>query len=312
MPGSSPSGATSTAAGAWRDGVLEDFRPLAGVSLTVVRTTVEWRAGRATGPELAARIDTALPSILETRQALAARGELPDAPQALAHYRAAADLYLVSMNTLRTATGLRAGPLQEQLARSATRMRDLGDRVFDQAGVVLEPLLPPTRQFDGVEVRKPAEVPDYATLDLAAGPPLDEVPATPGPIRTYEAARPEQRVSDWVSAVGRAGVPTSDEVVAALRTGAATEFAVLARRLVAASDAVRALPDPERERPVSTQVQLGLLVQAESVWAAQAAILVAGDARRQLLSSSRALANVADRLWPSVLGKRTTAVHEPS
>lgn len=305
FPADSPA-PPGSAAEAWREVVLADYRPLASSSFSAIRTIVEWGLGRATAADVAARVDLALPSIRETQQALAARKPFAPAPQALVDYRAATALYLHSMQTVRVATVLPPGPLQDQLRRSAARIRDLGDRVFDQASVVLEPYRAPGRDNPDVELRKPAEVPDYAASELGVGPPLESSPASPGQVREYQQTRPVQPLQAWLQAVARVDVPVDSELSRHLAAGSASELAALARRLVAASDALHALPDPQDERLVSTQVQLSLLVQAEAARAAQAAILVSGASSGDLRTAAEGLAGVGDQLWDVRLGVRRT------
>lgn len=281
---------------AWRDGVTRDYQQLAGSSFSAVRTVTEWNLGRASAADVAGRVEVALVSSQDTVTALAARAPLPGTEQALGEYRAAADLYVQSLRTVLVATRLPAGPLQTQLRRASARVRDLGDRLFDQAGVSLAPLLPSERSFDGVEVRKPPDVPDYDAIDLGVGPPLVPTARTGGAVRTYQQKRPEQPAAAWRAALARIDPPAPAEVAALLRSGTAAQRAATAGRLVAASDALRAMPDPFGKRTVSTQVQLALLVHADALYAAQAAALLQGADRSRMTEVATSLAATATTL----------------
>lgn len=299
---STPSGATPgpvatpSAVQAWRDGVVRDFQQLSGSSFSAVRTVTEWNLGRASAGDVAARAEIAVVSSQDTVDALAARQPLPGTQQSLTEYRAAADLYQQSMRIVLAAAKLPAGALQTQLRRSSARVRDLGDRLFDQAGVTLAPLLPPDRTFEGVEVRKPPDVPDYDAIDLGVGPPLEPAPPAPGPVRTYQAQRPEQPVDAWVQALERLSAPSSQEVAALVGTGTDAQRAAAARRLVEVADDLRAEADPQGARAVSTQVQLAFLVHSDALRTAQAAALVPVPLRRGLAVVAEQLAGTAATL----------------
>ncbi|MCW2614950.1 MAG: hypothetical protein JWN08_1944, partial [Frankiales bacterium] len=313
-PAASP-GATeapTTPAGVWKADVLREFQPLTGSSFSAVRTIVEWNEGRATPADVAARIDAAVPLILQTQTSLDGREPFPGAPDALVQYRAAADLYLDSLLVVRTATTVPAGPLQDQLRAAGARQRDLGDRLFDLASTTLAPLLPPVRAIEGVEVRKPPEVPDYSSIDLGVGPPLESQAPSPRPVRVFQDSRAVQSLADWLQDVQDADVPTDTELAQALGSGTASELAGLARRLRSASDQLYARPDPEGGRVASTQVQLSLLVQSEAARVAQAATLLSGKERSDLRLAAQGLAGVGDDTWDRRLGARSTVAGTPS
>lgn len=302
-----PDPTPTTAAGRWRAGVLSDFKPMDAVLVRLLQTLQGW--GNGTVPAATARLELqdALPAVVATSTALQGRAAFPQAPFALSDYRAAARLYQASFRVELVATELPAGALQTQAVLTATRLRTLGDRAFDQANAELEPFDPRERTVDGVIVRKPAEVPDWRSIKLAAGPPLDVQPAPTAP-RSYQTTRPTSAASTWVEAVAALGVPSGSSERAVLLFGTASQLRDLARALVAASDGVHALPDPEGKRLDSTRVQLALLVHADAARTAQLATFVSATLRTALDSVARDVAIVGDTLWSPLLPARTTAI----
>jgi hypothetical protein len=281
---------------AWRDEVLREYSPLAQSSLSAVRMITEWNLGRATAADVAGGVEFALTTSQETVRALAVRTPLPGTQPALTQYRAGAGLYVLSMRTVLAATALPDGDLQSQLRRAAARQRDLGDRLFDLAATSVAPLLPPEPTFPGVRLVRPPDVPDYAAMDLGVGPPLEAAAPVPGPVRTYQDVRPDQAANRWVQAVADLDVPSDAEYAELLRTGASGELAAAARRLVAAADRLHRLPDPRGARGVSNQVQLGLLVAADGLRAAQAATMTPTAERRRLQQVAQELGALAQVL----------------
>lgn len=281
---------------AWRDEVLREYSPLAQSSLSAVRMITEWNLGRATAADVAGRVEFALTTSQETVRALAVRTPLPGTQPALTQYRAGAGLYVLSMRTVLAATALPDGDLQSQLRRAAARQRDLGDRLFDLAATSVAPLLPPEPTFPGVRLVRPPDVPDYAAMDLGVGPPLEAAAPVPGPVRTYQDVRPDQAVNRWVQMVADLDAASDAEYAELLRTGASGELAAAARRLVAAADRLHRLPDPRGARGVSTQVQLGMLVAADGLRAAQAASMTPTAERRRLQQVAQELGALAQVL----------------
>jgi hypothetical protein len=299
----SESEAPKTPGQLWMDSALGDFKPMKGVLVGFTKALAAWQDGTGTGKDALASVDYALPQIQATRAALQQRAAFAQAPKALDDYRQAVTLYVQAARVVRVGAALPAGPLTDQLKLEYGRLRNLADRVFDQAGVELAPYLPTPPVIDGVEFQKPVEVPDWASLSLAAGPPLDAAP-TPHPRRTYQDKRPEQPFKDWLAAVTRADVPSAGTVAATITGGSADALRTLSDRLGAASEALYADADPKGERPASTRVQLALLVEAEGARTAQAATLLPGAARSQLQTVAKALTLVGDDLWDSRLGTR--------
>ncbi|MCU1692079.1 MAG: hypothetical protein JWM64_1170 [Frankiales bacterium] len=281
---------------AWRDAVLKDYSPLAQSSFSAVRTITEWNLRRATPADVRSRVEVALQTSQDTVKALAVRKPLPGTEQALTQFRAGADLYISSLQTVLAATALPSGPLQTQVRRAAARQRDLGDRVYDLAQSSLVPVLPKEQTFDDVELRKPPEVPDYDAVDLGVGPPLAPAEPKPGPVRTFQAQRPEQDVAAWVAALDRLALPSGPQVLALLQSAPADRLAATAEQLVLGSDRLRELADPAGARNVSTQVQLGLLVEADALRTAQAAVLAPAAQRLGLRQAAAGLGRTGTSL----------------
>lgn len=294
-----------TEAGKWRAAVLSDYQPINAVIVNLVQTLEGWRNGTATAEAARASVELSLPKVRETRAALAKRRPLPQAPRALRDYHAAASLYLESLELARVATTLPKGDLLAQLQRASTRVRTLGDRMFDLAGAELEPFDPRGRDSEDVVVRKPAEVPDWEAINLGAGPPLD-VPPSPAAPRAYERVRPQYGASAWSAAISGLGIPSGPAEAHALASGSTVELRDLSRALVAASDAVHALPDPQGKRIESTRVQLALLIHAEAARVAQLATLGPVASRSALRESTHFVAAIGDAQWTNLLPPRTT------
>ena len=296
------------AATAWKAAALGDFGRLNGVVGDYLKTLGEWQMGKADATAVASRVDLVLPEFLATADALAKREPFTAAPRALDDYRKAVALYVQSARIAKAAVTLPRGPLQVQLQLSSSRVRHLGDRVYDQAEVELAPYLPSTDALEGVEYEKLPEVPQWSSLGLAAGPPLDETPATSKP-REYVKDRPQESFDRWKKDVEQAEVPGASEVAAAITSGSTHDLKSLSEQLTRASDELVDGKDPRGERVVATRVQLALLVDAEATRAAQAATLASGAAQ-QLRAVARSLILIGDGLWDPRLGARVSGVTE--
>jgi len=300
-----PDPTPTSLAGQWRADALSDFKPVNAVIVGTIQALEGWRSGAVSAKDVAATLTGAIPAVRETRTALARRTPLFQAPQALTDFRLAADLYLESLELARIgAVSSAKGDLLTQLQLTSTRLRTLADRVFDQAGAELEPYDPRQREVDGVVVQRPAEVPDWEAISLGAGPPLDVAP-TPASPRARETARPQVPLSSWRSSFAVLAVPSGTTEAAALRSGEVSELRDLARALVAGSDGLRLLPDPEGRRTDSTRVQLALLVHAEAARVGQLAALLPSS-RSALLTTARSVAAIGDALWTTLLPERST------
>lgn len=304
----SPATTVSADAREWKAAALGDFGRLNGVVGDYLKTLGEWQTGTATAATVASRVDLVLPEFQATADALAKREPFAAAPRALDDYRKAVALYVQSARIAKAAAALPRGPLQDQVRLSSVRARHLGDRVYDQADVELAPYLPATDALEGVEFEKLPEVPEWSSLGLAAGPPLDETPATGEP-RKYVEDPPQQSFESWKRDVEDADVPSASEVAAAITSGSAHELKSLSQKLTRASDELVGIDVPRREQVVATRVQLALLIDAEGTRLAQAATLAPGAAQ-QLRAVARSLVLIGDGLWDPRLGPRVSGFTE--
>lgn len=291
----------------WKEAALNDFKGLKGVLIGFTKSLAAWEKGTQSGADTVGSIDYALPEILRTRAALAVRKPFPKAPEALSDYRLSVDLYVQAARVARVGATQPDGPVADQARLAYGRLRNLADRVFDQADVELAPYLPAPRVIDGVTFVKPAEVPRWSSLGLAAGPPLDVAPARTA-ARSYEEHPQEQPFADFAKAVAAAEVPAATELAAALTGGDAGTLRTLADRFTAASDVLYDGAAPKGERVVGTRVELGLLVDADSARTAELSTLVGGAARASLLQEAKALALIGDALWDDRLGPRSSGL----
>ncbi|MGZ6793692.1 MAG: hypothetical protein ACXVFV_12105 [Mycobacteriales bacterium] len=306
-PAPTPTSPPRTDGLAWKEAALQDFKPLKGVLIGFTKSLAAWEAGTQGGKETATSLDYSLPEILRTRAALAVRTPFAKAPRALDDYRLAVALYVQAARVARVGTTLPDGPLADQSRRAYGRLRNLADRVFDQADAELSPYLPSPPVIDGVTFVKPAEVPRWSSLGLAAGPPLDAAAPRTAP-RSYEEHPQEQSFADFAKAVRAAGVPGATELATAVSGGSTAELRTLADRFTTASDLLYDGAVPRGERVVGTRVELGLLVDADSARTAELASLVAAPGRTALTQAARALAVIGDALWDDRLGPRSSGL----
>jgi hypothetical protein len=112
-------------------------------------------------------------------------------------------------------------------------------------------------------------------------------------------------MSSWTRAVHKIDIPTAPDLATAINAGTGSPLQQLSNRIIAAANAPNQTADRRGQRAVSTTLRLGLLVDAESARAAQAATAI-GDASQGGRSTevARRLALIGDGLWPPALGPR--------
>lgn len=291
-----PAPARAGSVSSWREGVRADYQPLATSALTALQSLNAWRQGQSTATSVAPAFRLALAGSRTTRAALARRTTVGGTERSALLFQETADLYTSSLGTALTATTLPGGMLQGQLQRTTARLRDLADRVFEQGNDLIRTLLPPGADTSGVEVRRVADVTDYDSVELGVGPPLEARPAAPRPLRTFQDDRPQQSLASWRAAVTSLHITPPAQVDRITGSATGPQLAAAARGLVAAADALYALPDPRGGRYASTHAQLGLQVAAEALRSAQAATLVKGADAVELRAVSRQLAVFSARL----------------
>lgn len=276
----------------------------------LVETAREWTAGQRPTDVFASDVRETEGTFVHTRDAVKGLPRLAFAPEVSDLYGASARLYLEWSRVYEVA--LSADPLSDdlrlQLTRTAERLRLLADRTFDRARALLVPHLEQQTSED-VEVRLPDEVPDWASEGLAPGPPLEDAPPTPasGP-RTRQAERPEQSFEDWLAAVESQRVTNGLQLAEMIETGDVNWLRDEARRLVAAAEHLRGVPDPKGGgRELSARLRLTLLIHADSARLTQAAALIAdpgqADAARSI---ARRVAAAGDLVWPRAAGFRSS------
>ena len=276
-----PSGPVSTTAPVavdadWDRAVADAFRPLAEALPTYARAVAEWSEGDRSDDELAATLDLVEPVLSEVVADAAALPSHRTDDRAGPLVAAAAELYVQGVAAHRAALAATDGDVAEQWDRLGRRLRILGDRTFDRAR---ERTSPAIDAGDSVDLRLPAEVPDFDRLELAVGPPLEAATAdvTDALPRLRAGERPTQPLDDWQRAVDALDVPATEDVRAALSD--ADALGGLARRLVGAAEALRDEPVPDGDRGRADRLALGWLVLADASRA--------GRARRDLRAAER-------------------------
>lgn len=255
---------------AWNEAVAEAFQPLTAVLPTYAAAVAEWSTGDRSDAELAATLDEVEPVLVRVASAASALPAHRTDDWAGALVTSAAELYVQGVAAHRSALAAGDDAVAEQWDRLGRRLRILGDRTFDRAR---ERTAPPIDPGEGVELRLPAEVPDFDRLELAVGPPLEpeDLRVADALPRLREAARESQPLADWEQAVEALDAPTADDVQAA--RGEPSRLAELGRRLVAAAEDLRDEPVPAGDRGRADRLAIGWLVLADAARAGQLAAL---------------------------------------
>ncbi|MGQ0623820.1 MAG: hypothetical protein ACT4PP_04080, partial [Sporichthyaceae bacterium] len=276
----------------WKDGILADMTGMSQGALDYIKTLNDWREGKADAAKVSRDSDNALVKFLEARTMLSARVPFAQAPRALLNFRDSAELYIEVARLSKLGSSVTDKTLREQYQRAAGRLRVLGDRTYDLANADLAPFVFQSPEIDGVEFTRNAEVPSFAGGTFAPGPPLTPLRPTTGVDRLYQQTRPQVTFPEWAALVAAADIPNAHEQAAAIAGGDVKELGALSDRLTAASDQLYGSADPQGERNLSTRIQLGLLVQAEALRAAQLAALGPEQVRNRALVVARTLALV--------------------
>lgn len=160
------------------------FRPLADELVEVLESRRAWQEGKSSKLEFALSLDDRRPAFEQARDdVLALRLARPE-DVGLDLYLGAARLYVEMVLLFRIALDV-PGPLGAELDRSASRVRVLADRVYDQAKASAGPAAKRRPSSTNEEYRMLSEVPDWVEEGLAPGAPLasDTAPAAPDPAR---------------------------------------------------------------------------------------------------------------------------------
>ncbi len=261
---------------AWNEALEEVIGPLGDVIPRLSDAVTSWGSGELGDAELAAVLDDVDPLLSGVRSATADLPPHPGDELAAPLVRRMARLYVLAVDAHRLAVRSDDRAVATQYDRLGRRLRVLGDRVFDRArertAVAFDP-------GAGVDLRLPAEVPDWTRLGMAVGPPLEPTDTNVDDLpRQREDERPSQPTPAWRSAVDDLGAPAVTRVRRAVDAGDVEELGRAARALVSAAEALRSVPVPEGDRGRADRLALAWLVRADAARAGQLAAL-SGDAR---------------------------------
>lgn len=269
----------------WNSAAAGAFTPWAGRVAVMSQYVQQWQAGSLSTSGFVVQLERTAQLLDRTEAAAGRMPPYPGAPAVDAMYRDAAQLYVASNQVLVAATGVAPGTLRDQLVLMSERVRELGDRTFDQGRVLTAAGLLPAGLPAGSKVELPAEVPDWVAEGLEAGPPLAPPPPAAAafpPLR--QGVRPTEARSTWVQAVTALGAGRLVELSAD-----AAQLEAQAADLEKETAAIQAMPDPAvvHGREASDRLRLSLLTEAEACRAAQAAAVVPAGA--QLRAAATAL-----------------------
>jgi hypothetical protein len=296
--------ATGTPAQRWQRAALADFAEVKTVLPTFVQAVNQWGSGSASPADIAGQGELSARAFANTRDALAKQATFPSAPEALANYLAAADLYVASGRITAQAEVVPVGPPQTQAALVVRRLRLLGDRVFDQATEALRPYLPDATTSP-MSLTGLAEVPDWAKIGLGAGPPLAAAAVESGVSPASKVGEAPTGFTAWAATVRLAGIPAPDAEARAIEHGSIAGLDSVAGQFTAAANELAVTPTPGADHLAAVRLQLGLLIQAEATRVAQLSEL-AGPGGEGLRSIARTLAALGDTMWDTRLGPRST------
>lgn len=282
----------------WRNAIVADFGTMSQSALNYLRSINDWRTGKADEKEIDTAAGLALDQFLYTRDLLAARAPFDQAPRALTNYKDSVEVYIAHARLAKLGAQITDDEkLQRQVQLAMGRLRYVADRLYDLGGDEMAPFTTQDKEVAGFDYERAVDVPSFAGTDLAPGPPLTIAkPGAPAD-RRYEQSRPEEPFATWKAALEAADIPTVEAEAEAIKEAGVEELDDLADQLTAASDKLHAAPDPMDERELSTRVQLGLLVQAEAMRAAQLSRLVDGKLRPEAVEITKVLALIGNRMW---------------
>jgi hypothetical protein len=292
--GSSAADRRRAAAVVWDKQAGTAIGPLARALPGLANDVGKWQRGELQSAELKVKLGDARTVFASSESSVLALGRSPAGPSVNRGYVQSAALDRAWVDVMSVAVDLPPGALRDQVALAGQRMRELGDRVFDLGRTPLASLLPVTPPA-GVEVVRPADVPDWVAEGLAPGPPLDDPPPpASGQPSVRQATRPQQSRAAWAKAVRDAKAPDA-EVSTVVDHPETVPARDVARALQAAVDRLRNAPDPAGQREAATGLYLRWLTEAEASRLAQASTLVPGP-------SAATLAAVAKQVLRTAVG----------
>lgn len=275
---------------AWNTELESALQPLGEAIPQLSDAVRSWDSGELADAALIAVLDELEPLFAGVRSAVASLPAHPEDELAAPLVEQMGRLYVLAVDAHRSAVAASDEATATQYDRLGRRLRVLGDRVFDRArertAVAFDP-------GEGVELRLPAQIPDWTRLGLAVGPPLEPRDANVDklPLQREEERR-SQPAAAWEDRVEDLGTPTTQRVGRALEAGDPGELAQLARELVAAAEALRSIPVPDGDPGRADRLALAWLVRSDAVRAAQLrALSGAEDGDGEL---SRSLLEISD------------------
>ena len=285
---SSGSSSNPSQAQRWYRAALGDLGALQVSLPSVIQAAGSWRNGQQPAEQVAVDIQSIIPvlnTVVTKLQKLAtARAEAV----AQADYVGSIELYMQALQLEDAATQIQAPSLVRQLQLSFERIRQLGDHLYDLGTAQIAPLL--GREASQPDMVQAAIVPDWVSSGLAPGSPLEKGrPAwqnnAVGPFQ----APANEPLSTWAASVRRIAIPSPAEVHMAVSRGDATVAGAVADSLESAAVNIGRLPSPEGNALAEARIRIGLLLDAEGAYAAEAAGLLTGSAEQ-----ARILAHVAE------------------
>jgi hypothetical protein len=290
VPAGAAPAVSASEAQSWYQKVVGDLTPLQSSLVNGLNAASGWQRGSQAASSAGRAIRRDLPSLEEARAGVERLQPLAGYAPAKAEYADAIGLYVEAFQLELAATGLPSGPLVTQLQRSFERIRELGDVTFDQGTAALASLLGPS--IAGPDVAAAAHVPDWTALGLQPEEPL---------VSVWEdsAAPPSgtQSAADWSAAVTRLGAPSQTSLRSAVsgRAGPA-KLTGLVAATNGAEVALSSVAQPTGDPQASYRLRLGLLVDAESLLAAEASDLSRRDPSRSLAAVAASLVSIGSDL----------------
>ena len=289
--------ADAVSAHQWETTELRDLQPLASSLVALVQLTSDWRSGTASASEVIRKITLEFAPFKATLKALGGLPLLSGAPEARGRFLAGVELYLWAFRIELAAAAVPAGPLQSQLQLSFERVRDLGDRVYDQGVASLPVAKTTTTTSPDVQVLRPLPVPNWQDLQLAPGPPLADAttnyPDAAAPAKT-------QSIRSWVLALHGIGIPGSAKGRQAIALNSVQKVTTAADKLQLTASLIGMLRPPVDHASLDLVTQLSLLVDVEGLRGREAALLAPGQ-HESLNMDAQALLSIGDSLWDTGL-----------
>jgi hypothetical protein len=282
---------------AWMAQITSDFSPLSSGVERLLQTFQQWSTRGTSAKDVTSAIDGELPQFSQTIQALAAQTPLPWTAPALADYQASAQIYITAVRVERVASLVPTGRFQQQLQRSELRIRELGDKVYNEAGSVLAGYLPAPATNPDVITIAPPPVPNFAKEALLPGPPLDH----------QGIVIPTRRIGtdSLTVAIKQVRIPSGTTETRAIRSGSLATLRALSDAFSQDSADLSTTHLLTSGTATLSGLRVGLLLASEATRAAEASRLVtAASGRGALERVAQELAVVGDHLLIPTLGSR--------